>query len=291
MLFRCLLSAAFVSNACHAAPADMQTATRPERWTPAGLGSDQYESSPTFSPDGRALFFFRADRQFDNYRLLQSQCEAGRWSAPREPAFAAVAGVREADPAYSPDGKWLYFVSERFHKDDLDIWRVERQSDGTWGEPQRLPEPVNSPHAELLPRALADGRLLFGSQRPGGAGGRDLYFAVPLADGGWRVESLPAPVNTAGDEYEAELSRDARVMVVVANRGQRSHLYVYDRDGEDWRERGRVPARDDVFQVGPLLSPDAKRLLFAQADDGRSGEWFLIDLQPGAAPDWPPVCE
>ena len=83
---------------------------------------------------------------------------------------------------------------------------------------------------------------------------------------------------------------DGRVLVVVAHRGTRSHLYVYDREGEGWRERGRVPARDDVFQVGPRLSPDAKRLLFAQADGERSGEFFLVELQAGADARWPPSC-
>ena len=78
--------------------------------------------------------------------------------------------------------------------------------------------------------------------------------------------------------------------MVVANRGERSHLYVYDRAGEDWRERGQVPARADVFQVGPLLSPDGKRLLFAQAQGEDSGELFLVDLQPGADPSWPSAC-
>lgn len=284
---------ACAAASCTAGPAAVYpAASAPLHWTPSALSTDQYESSPTFSPDGRDVFFFRADRGFDNYRLLHSRCEAGQWSVPREPAFAAAPGIREADPAYSADGQRLYFVSERQRGDDLDIWRVERRADGAWGEPQRLPEPVNSPQTELLPRELPDGRLLFGSDRSGGPGGRDIYFAVPQADGGWRVEALPAPVNTAGDEYEAELSRDGRVLVVVANRGERSHLYVHERgeEGEGWRERGRVPAREDVFQVGPLLSPDGKRLLFAQADGERSGEIFQIDLHPGADPAWPPDC-
>lgn len=278
--------------ACHATPArDEAVGGQPGRWTPRTLSTDQYESSPTLSPDGRELFFFRADRDFDNYRLLHSLCEGGRWSVPREPAFAADAGVLETDPAFSPDGQRLYYGSDRHRADDLDIWMVERQPGGAWGTPQRLPEPVNSPHTELLPREQPDGRLLFGSSRPGGPGGRDLYFAAPLPDGSWRVESLPAPVNTPGDEYEADLSRDGKVLVVVANRGVRSHLYAYDRHGDDWRERGRVPARDDVFQVGPLLSPDGRRLLFAQAaDEASSGELFLVELQPGADRSWPPEC-
>jgi Tol biopolymer transport system component len=263
----------------------------PERWTPTEISTDQYESSPTLSPDGRELFFFRADRQFDHYRLLSTRCVDGRWSSPTEPSFAAAAGVLETDPAFGTDGRRLYYGSDRHRKDDLDIWTVERTPDGGWGAPVRLPEPVNSIHSELLPRPLADGRLLFGSNRPGGPGGRDLYLATPQGDGQWRVEPLPGGVNTAGDEYEADISRDGRVMVVVANRGERSHLYRYERVDGAWRERGQVPARQEVFQVGPLLSPDGKRLLFAQAGDGKSGELFLVDLEPGADPAWPRGCD
>lgn len=263
----------------------------PERWTPAAISTDQYESSPTLSPDGRELFFFRADRQFDNYRLLSTRCLDGRWSAPAEPPFAAAPGVLETDPAFSVDGRVLYYGTSRHRKDDLDIWKVERNADGEWGAPSRLPEPVNSAHSELLPRELADGRLLFGSNRPGGPGGRDLYVATPMKNGGWQVEPLPGEANTAGDEYEADISRDGRVMVVVANRGERSHLYRYEKVGGAWRERGLVPARQDVFQIGPLLSPDGKRLLFAQAEEERSGELFLVDLEPGADTSWPRACE
>ncbi|GAB3513917.1 TolB family protein [Pseudoxanthomonas daejeonensis] len=284
----CLLPAV----ACATGPSQDLDVPPPARWTPPALSTDQYESSPVFSPDGRELFFFRAPPTFDRYRLLYSRCEGTQWGAPRAPAFAGPAQALETDPAYSPDGAWLYYASDRTHPGDLDIWRVPRLGDGSWGEPERLPAPVNSAQAELLPRPLADGRVLLGSHRAGGMGGRDVYLATPRDGGGWDVATLPAPVNTPQDEYEADLSADGRVLVVVANRGTRSHLYVYDREGEGeaWHERGRVPAYADVFQVGPLLSPDGRRLLFAQADGAASGEFFLVDLAPGADPRWPPVC-
>jgi hypothetical protein len=57
-----------------------------------------------------------------------------------------------------------------------------------------------------------------------------------------------------------------------------------------WSEKGRIPARPDVFQVGPLLSPKADRLLFAQADGALSGEMFVVDLAEGADWNWPPSC-
>ncbi|MDR0181916.1 TolB family protein [Lysobacter arvi] len=267
-------------------------ATSAVRVTPDALSSREYDASPTFSADGNEVYFFRADRGFGRYRLLTSRCVDGRWTQPVPPSFA-MAGVSEADPALSADGRRLYYVSARADAagERLDIWRVQRDDRGNWGTPERLPEPVNSASSQLLPRPQPDGRLLFGSSRPGGLGQGDIYIASPRGDGQWHVENVGAPVSTAANEYEAELSRDGRVLVTVANRGTTSHLYVYDRDGATWRERGRVPARTDVFQVGPLLSPDGRRLLFSQAHDAeRSGEWFVTNLEPRADEDWPTRC-
>jgi Tol biopolymer transport system component len=263
-----------------------------ERWTPPAIASDQYESTPTFTPDGREAFFMRADRTFQRYRLLFSRCENGAWSAPQAPAFAAGPDVLEADPFVTRDGRRLYFISARGNADpeNLDIWFVERQPDGSWGAPHRMPAPVNSAASELLPRQAASGRLYFGSDRPGGFGQMDIYVAEETQGGEWRVENAGAPISTSASEYEAEVSADERTLIVVADRGDRSHLYRFERRGANWVELGRIPARADVFQVGPLLSPRSDRLLFAQAEGHSSGEWFVIDLTPEADASWPPKC-
>lgn len=274
------------------------TASAPVRWTPERVSTDQYESSPSFAPDGRTMVFMRANPQFSAYRLMQSTCGPQGWSEAVPLAIAAPLPASEADPFITADGRQLWFVSNRpfpgKQGDDLDIWVSEQTSDsdgrGGWGPPRRLPEPLNSAQAELLPRRLADGRLFFGSDRPGGLGGNDVYVAAPQTDGSWRVANLGAPLNTPKNDYEVEVSRDGRQAVVVSDREGRSHLYRYARVGEAWQPLGRVPARDAVFQVGPLLSPKADRLLFAQGDGRRSGELFLIDLEAGADPGWPPAC-
>ncbi len=264
----------------------------PRHWTPPAIASDRYESTPTFSPDGREVYFMRAGRDFGGYRLLRSRCSPHGWSAPTEPSFAGPPAALEGDPFITADGQRIFFISSRHDpkREDLDIWFAKRTADGGWSAPQRLPAPVNSPQAELLPRMDSQGRLYFGSSRPGGHGQGDIYIAVETPKG-WRVGNAGPPISTAANEYEAEVSRDGRQLVVVADRGDRSHLYHYVRREGRWIEQGRVRADDGVFQVGPLLSPDGKRLLFAQADRKRSGEWFLTDLEADADPAWPPRCE
>lgn len=268
-------------------------ADAPQRWTPHALSSNDYESSPTFSPDGQELFFMRSTPRFTDWRLFHSRRKSGTWSVPEPAPFALPLPVTDADPGFTPDGNRLYFVSNRRSEgpvsEDLDIWYVDRLPNGGWGVPVRLPAPVNSSGSELLPRIMADGRLVFGSDRAGGFGQSDIYIATPESGGQWKVENLGAPVSTPANEYEADISRDGKTLVVVADRGDRSHLYRYElQPNGHWRERDRIPARPDVFQVGPLLSPKADRLLFAQADgDQRSGELFLIDLIPEPDRSWP----
>jgi Tol biopolymer transport system component len=257
-------------------------------WTPATITSDQYEATPTFTPDGREMYFMQSDPRFERYRLVWSRCENGAWSKATPVPFA-VPGVQEGDPGVTPDGKRLYFISMRHDpsREDFDIWHVDRTSAGTWSEPRRLPEPVNSKGSELLPRADRGGRLYFGSDRPGGFGQGDIYAAMQSPDGAWTVRNVGPPVSTPAYEYEAEISHDGRTLIAVVDRGDRSHLYRFERSGNRWIERERISALANVFQVGPLLSPTADRLLFAQADGARSGELFLIDLVERPHERWP----
>lgn len=238
------------------------------------------------------MYFLGADASFSNYRILVSRCEAGGWTKPEVPSFARPLPVIEADPFVTFDGKRLYYISSRQDPkhEDFDIWFVDRTPGGTWGEPRRLPEPVNSPTSELLPRQDLQGRLYFGSARDGGHGQGDIYMATQKPDGNWQVNNVGPPVNTPAFEYEAEVSRDGSTMIVVADRDERSHLYQYKQRNGRWVEVGQIPALEEQFQVGPLLSFNADRLLFAQRDGERSGEIFLLDLAPNADEVWPPRC-
>ncbi|MBE1528944.1 Tol biopolymer transport system component [Sphingopyxis sp. OAS728] len=263
----------------------------PVRWTPDSISSPGYEATPTFSPDGRSMLFLSASKSFTDWRIMEARCMDGQWSAPYSPEFAASPPVIEADPGIAPDGEGLYFLSARHDPkgEDFDIYFARRVGD-EWGDPVRLPAPVNSPEAELLPRVDGEGTLYFGSSRAGGYGDGDIYIARRDGRGRWQVANAGPPISTAANEYEAEISRDGRTMVVVADRGSRSHLYLFRRPKEAWIEAGRIPSRDDVFQVGPLLSPRSEKLLFAQAEPDRSGEIFLIDLVPDSHEAWPPQC-
>lgn len=264
-------------------------AARVERWVAEGISSAQFESHPAFDPRNGDLYFVRSTPEFSGWRLFVSRCGANGWSQPQPPPFAGD-GV-EADPWFSADGNALYFISTRstdgIERDDLDLWRVERGEGDDWGEPVRLPAPVNSTGREWFPRPATDGWLYFGSDRPGGFGKTDIWRARRASGGGWQVENAGAALNGAGDEYEALPSPDGSFLILMTGDG----LYRSDHERGAWQPRERLPdaVNANGGEVGALLSPSGRSMLFARDTKGReSGELFVWRLQGTEA--WPPAC-
>jgi hypothetical protein len=257
-------------------------------WPPPRIASELFESHGAFDPLVRDFYFVRSSREFRGWRILVSHCEAGGWSTPVDAPFAGD-GV-EADPWFTPDGRRLYFISTRStdgakHK-DLDIWRVGRDAQGRWGEPERLPEPVNSRAQEWFPRLAPDGWLYFGSSRAGGHGKTDIWRARADAQGHWQVENLGAAINSAADEYEPLPSPDGRSLVVMAADG----LYRAERQGDGWTPKRKIDAvTANGSEIGALFSPSGRSLLFSRDVKGeRSGEFFVWHVNGDEA--WPPAC-
>jgi hypothetical protein len=260
---------------------------------PAGISSPEFESHAAFDARTGELYFVRSSPAFEGWRIFVSSCTgtgAGKgWSAPKPAPFAGD-GV-EADPWLTTDGDTLYFISTRttdgISRKDLDIWLVERRADGAWGTPVRLPEPVNSTAPEWFPRLSADGWLYYGSSRPGGLGGTDVWRARQDRDGKWTIENLGASINTPGDEYEPLPSPDGSRLIVMAD----GDLYESRRTQDGWSPRTALgpDVNTDALEIGAVFSPSGRSLLFAR-DTGapHSGELFVWRTSGPEA--WPPDC-
>lgn len=287
----CLASNAIIAMSTllvHAASND-GAAPRVVPWTPAGVSNPMFESHAAFDPLNGDFWFVRSAPEFKGWYLLMSRCGKAGWLTQERPSFAAV-GL-EADPWFTPDGRSLYFISNRstdgIHRMDLDIWKVDRDASGTWGMPMRLPAPVNSEGNEWFPRIAADGWLYFGSNRQGNIGNTDIHRAKSDSDGRWLVENLGPNINRAGNQYEAALSPDGKRMVIATDIGLHESWFV---DGA-WTPRAKLPApiHVDGSEIGALFSPSGKSLLFSQHTKGPlSGEFFVWRIEGDE--DWPPRC-
>jgi hypothetical protein len=258
-------------------------------WKPAGISSPQFESHAAFDPRTGELYFVRSSPSFQGWRIFVSRCTPQGWSEPTPPVFAGD-GV-EADPFFTADGRTLYFISTRsldgVKRKDLDIWRVDRAASGAWGTPVHLPEPVNSSGSEWFPRPSRDGWLYFGSNRPGGFGGNDIWRARADANGRWTAENLGAAVNTAADEYEPLPSADGSRLIIMADGG----LYESRRGPRGWSPKVKLPPDVNVngSEIGAVFSPTGRSLLFSRdTKEPDSGEFFV--WHEGGAEAWPPDC-
>jgi len=284
---RRLLGSASLLTAAIAAAATTAASSSVEPWKPAGVSSPQFESHPAFDPITGDFYFVRSSPTFEGWRIIVSHCGPSGWSKP-EPWPLAADGL-EADPWFTADGRTMWFISSRstdgVKRKDLDIWKVERDASGKWGVPVRLPSPVNSTGAEWFPRPAKDGWLYFGSKRPGGLGGNDIWRALET-NGEWIVENLGPAINTPGDEYEPLPSPDGSRLIVMAADG----LYESQRRDNVWTPKTKLPAEVNTghMEIGAVFSPSGKTLLFARDTKvPDSGEFFLLRESPE---DWPPDC-
>lgn len=104
-----------------------------------------------------------------------------------------------SQPALSPDGSRLVFVSNRDGgRGRMDLWLSERRDDGSWSEPINLGRNVNSDGDDLSPSLSSSDTLLFASNGFGGKGGFDIMMSV-FRDGVWHE---PVPIDGVNSEYD-----------------------------------------------------------------------------------------
>lgn len=139
----------------------------------------------------------------------------GPWSSPVNLGSIVNSTGNDQAPVISPDGLSLYFGSQRPGGfGGMDIYVSQRASaDAPWGPPQNLGPNINTPYMDNGPVLSRDGhRLFFQSNRPGGAGGNDLYVSRrhnKRDDFGWQTaENLGSGVNSFANEVKPEYFED-----------------------------------------------------------------------------------
>lgn len=245
----------------------------PQLVAPGVISTGDDESHPTLAPDGRTLYFLKNTPDFTFWTLAESRWSdgGGAWGPPRTLPFSGQ--YADADLALAPDGRTAWFVSRRpvngQARTDTEIWRITVEADG-WGEPQHEAA-LSSPADEWLPTVTADGTIYFGSARPGGLGGHDIWRARWVDGGFAEPENLGAPVNSTGEEIEAYVDPGGTLLVLAArDRPEDPGLGAYDLYLSQRDDDGRfgapvnlgAPVNSSGWDFGPRLTPDGRLLLF-----------------------------
>ena len=159
---------------------DLGTWSMPRRLE-GNINTGSWESQPCVSADGKELYF--VSRRNGNADIYCSRRNADRsWGEPRNLGAPINTKGSEMAPFLHPDGKTLYFSSDKhIGMGGFDLFMSRRDEDGNWQEPVNLGFPINTPGDEINFFVAADGRTAFiSSQREGGQGGYDIYtFELP----------------------------------------------------------------------------------------------------------------
>lgn len=173
------------------------------------------EGSVSLTADGRWLYYSILTREkgYANCNIWYTERKGNVWQ-PLQNAGKNVNGERtwESQPTITPDGQYLYFVSNRpGGMGGTDIWRCRRLPNGDWSRAENLGSSVNTQGDEKFPFIHADGHTLyFASNGWQGFGGYDMYF-IDLADPSREYPTnLGLPVNSEQDDICFGVSADGK---------------------------------------------------------------------------------
>lgn len=163
------------------------------------------EGAMCLSPDGQFLFYAACNRPdgYGSCDLYVAVKKGDSWGEPQNLGPSVNTSFWESQPSFSPDGKTLYFVSNRPGGwGSSDIWITKLSDDGKWSLPENAGSVINTPDAERGPFIHPDGTTLyFSSKGHTGMGEGDIFLSRRSASGEWSSpENLGYPVNTNADE-------------------------------------------------------------------------------------------
>lgn len=169
-----------------------------------GLNTEADEGASCLSPDQREMYLTQCvtDPSYPRYaQIVKSNRSDAAWGKASSVELTKDTLSCFAHPAVSPDGQWLYFVSDMpGGKGGLDIWRVRITSAG-YGGVENLGEPINTPGNEMFPTFRPNGDLYFSSDGHPGMGGLDIFIAHPDKTGRYVLEHPGYPLNSQGDDF------------------------------------------------------------------------------------------
>lgn len=197
------------------------------------LNSNDDEGACCLTPDGHTMYLTvcKTDNNYPRYaKIASSRRSDAAWTKAQEVELTRDTLSLFAHPAVSPDGKWLYFVSDMpGGEGGKDIWRV-RLSETNMGGVENLGAPVNTPGDELFPTFRPNGDLYFSSNGHEGMGGLDIYIAKPNAFG-WQLEHPGFPLNSQGDDFGMTFEGMLNKGYFSSNRGDAhgwDHIYSFE---------------------------------------------------------------
>lgn len=199
----------------------------------SGLNTEYDEGACCLSPDGSTMYLTQclSDASYPRFaQIVTAQRSDASWGKTTPLLITNDTLSSYAHPAISPDGEWLYFVSDMpGGKGGLDIWRMRLTTNGPVGV-ENLGEPINTPGDEMFPTFRPNGDFYFSSDGHPGFGGLDIFIATVGEDGKYHLSHPGYPLNSQGDDFGMTFQGQLNQGFFSSNRGDGrgwDHIYSF----------------------------------------------------------------
>ncbi|MEO6334692.1 MAG: protein kinase [Pyrinomonadaceae bacterium] len=215
-------------------------------------------SFPTWSPNGDRVAYWFYTGNYGRRDIATVPAAGG------EPVIVAKDfAVSNWNPVWSPDGKYLYFVSSK--GGNMNFWRV--RIDEATGQVLAEPEAVVTPSKYSRHLSFSrDGKRLVYVQTSNQSNIQGVEFNLPEG----KTVGSPFWI-TQGDREmsRAELSPDGTRFVLRLNRRTQEDIVTVSRDGQEWRDI----TNDEPFERYVRWSPDGSKLAFTSDRNAGAQVW------------------
>lgn len=252
--------------------------------TPAAFNTSFNEMAPAIYGEG--LVFASNSQSLKNEFLdlfFAGDPAADAYTLP----FAAELNTKlhEATASFSADQNRIFFTRSRempatsLSLDSrivpLEIMSATRQENDSWSKPEAL-NLADPAHSAAHPCISADGkRLFFSSDRPGGFGGKDIYYTDWTGSGWGPPVNLGPEINTEGDELYPFLHEDGRLFFSSDGHlglGGFDIFCAESQAGDTWAK---------VFNMGAPFNSEEDDFALVFSPGGASG--YFSSNRPGGA--------
>lgn len=199
------------------------------------VNTEYDEGTPSFSPDGNTMYYTYCAQDPEGPRTAEiyiSTRSSAKWGKGTRATIVKDSVTALGHPSISPDGKYLYFVSDAVGGfGGKDIFRA-RVAGNNFGPMENLGEEINTPGDEMFPYVRDSVTLYFASNGHPGMGGLDLFKATQDSTGKWNVENLGAPINSMADDFGITFAGKEERGFFCSNRNDArgyDHIYSFER--------------------------------------------------------------
>ncbi|MBU1014387.1 MAG: hypothetical protein KKG99_15415 [Bacteroidetes bacterium] len=234
-------------------------------YCPNLISSGLNDRDLALSPDSSEIFYCILEEP--HFTIVQIKKDKnGKWGKPQIAPFSGK--FDDCEPMFSPDGKRLYFCSNRpvdnsGKEKDYDIWYVEKTATG-WGNPVNIGAPINTKNNEFYPSVTNNQTLYFTSASM-------KIMKSRFQDGKYlEPELLSDSINTKVGEYNAVVAPDESFLIYTSHgwpddKGQGDLYISFSKLDGTWTKAKNLGngVNSQFTEMSPSLSPDGKYLFFA----------------------------